>query len=218
MSMINDALRRAQAAQPQPPPPPMAPVPPRPVEPAQHARHNLGLMVPVSLAMVALFALLFVWQWAQRARHATELQEARALVAPTAPATIAPESTTTVPEAPASAPQPTPVPPPQANPALDTTGADEVPAATPPKPPPPSLTRKDESELTQPAAIAAPVPKPTPLRLQAIVFNPKRPSALINSKTLFVGDKLGDARVVAIGKNSATLVGGGRTNVLILPD
>jgi hypothetical protein len=50
------------------------------------------------------------------------------------------------------------------------------------------------------------------------VFNPKRPSAQINGKTLFIGDKLGDSRVVAIGQESATLVGAGKTNVLILPE
>jgi hypothetical protein len=41
---------------------------------------------------------------------------------------------------------------------------------------------------------------------------------MISGKTLFVGDKLGDLRVVAIDKESATLVGGGQTNVLSLPE
>ena len=218
MSMINDALRRAQAAQPQPPPPPMAPVPPRPVEPEQHTRHNLGLIVPASLAVVALFALLFVWQWAQRARNAADPQEARALAVPAAPASVAPEPATPVAVAPAPVPQPAPAPQPQPGPDLDTTGADEVAAAAPPEPTTPSLPSNTDHEHTQPVAAAVPARPPTPLRLQAIVFNPKRPSAFINGKTLFIGETLGDARVVAIGKNSATLVGGGRTNVLILPE
>jgi hypothetical protein len=54
--------------------------------------------------------------------------------------------------------------------------------------------------------------------LQAIIFNPKRPSAMIGGKTLFIGDKVGDLRVVAIDKNSATLAGGGQTNVLTLAE
>jgi hypothetical protein len=41
---------------------------------------------------------------------------------------------------------------------------------------------------------------------------------MIGGKTLFVGDKLGDLRVVAIDKESATLVGAGQTNVLSLPE
>jgi hypothetical protein len=79
------------------------------------------------------------------------------------------------------------------------------------------VATEQESEATNSAAITPP-PKPAPLRLQAIIFNPKRPSALISGKTLFIGDKLGDSRVVAIDQDSATLVGGGKTNVLSLPE
>lgn len=57
--------------------------------------------------------------------------------------------------------------------------------------------------------------KPAP-KLQAVVFDPKHPSAIISGKTLFVGDKMGDLRVVKITRESATLVGGGQTNLLVL--
>jgi hypothetical protein len=67
---------------------------------------------------------------------------------------------------------------------------------------------------------AAPPEEPSPatpaIRLQAIVFHPTRPSAMINGKTLFVGDMLGEMRLVAISRESATLVGGGQTNLLTL--
>jgi len=53
-------------------------------------------------------------------------------------------------------------------------------------------------------------------KLQAVVFDPKRPSAIISGKSVFVGDKLGDLRVVAITQESVKLVGGGQTNVLVL--
>jgi len=83
----------------------------------------------------------------------------------------------------------------------------------------PAVAKAPENEATNSVAIApAPPPKAAPLRLQAIVFNPKRPSALISGKTLFIGDRLGDAHVVAIDRESATLVGGGRTNILSLPE
>jgi hypothetical protein len=218
MSLINDALRRAQAAQPQPPPPPLAPVPPRPLEPVRHARHNLGLMVPVSLAILALFALLFVWQWAQRARNATELQEARALTAPIATASIAPQPASPMLAMTPPPAQPTSMPQPQTLPAPVADGPNNPAAAAPTNQPGPSLAQDQKSDRTNAAVIVPPAPKPAPLRLQAIVFNPKRPSALINGKTLFVGDKLGDARVVGIGQNSATLVRAGKTTVLILPE
>jgi len=55
-------------------------------------------------------------------------------------------------------------------------------------------------------------PQPPPLRLQAIFLNPSRPSALINGKTLFIGSRLGDAKLVAIGQETA-----GQTNILSLP-
>jgi len=57
--------------------------------------------------------------------------------------------------------------------------------------------------------------KPAP-KLQAVVFDPKRPSAIISGKSVFVGDKFNDLRVVAINQESVTLVGGGQTNVLVL--
>jgi hypothetical protein len=67
-----------------------------------------------------------------------------------------------------------------------------------------------------PATEAAP-PKPAPLRLQAIVYNPARPSAVISGKTLFLGDRIGEFRVVAISQESVSLAGGGQTNILNLP-
>jgi hypothetical protein len=62
----------------------------------------------------------------------------------------------------------------------------------------------------------APLPAPPAIRLQAIVFHPTRPSAMINGKTLFLGDMLGEMQLVAIGRESATLVGAGQTNLLTL--
>jgi hypothetical protein len=53
-------------------------------------------------------------------------------------------------------------------------------------------------------------------KLQAIVFDPKRPSAIISGKSVFIGDKIGDLRVLAITQESVTLVGGGQTNLLVL--
>src|SRR5580765_1287437 len=53
-------------------------------------------------------------------------------------------------------------------------------------------------------------------KLQAVVFDPRRPSAIISGRSVFVGDKLGDLRVTAITQESVTLAGGGQTNVLAL--
>ena len=53
-------------------------------------------------------------------------------------------------------------------------------------------------------------------KLQAVVFDPKHPSAIISGRSVFVGDKVNDLRVVAISQESVTLAGGGQTNVLVL--
>jgi hypothetical protein len=71
---------------------------------------------------------------------------------------------------------------------------------------------KDQTTNSAPTAEPE-LPKPPPLKLQGIVFS-KRPSAVINGKTFFVGDRLREFRVVAITPETAILTSGGRTNVL----
>jgi len=216
MSLINDALKRAKEAQGRAPAPPSTQMQFRPVEPAQRARHGLGLLLPAALAFAAVLALFCVWQWAQE-RTSAEPREARARTPRAAPAAtpsppVAPSSAAVAEAAQASSPtEPSP------RPDAVTEVANLIPVAAPTTPASPPLVQEQESSDTSSAATASPpLPKPTPLRLQAIVFNPKRPSVLINGKTLFVGEKLGDARVVAIDQESATLVGGGKTTVLTL--
>ena len=210
MSLINDALRRAKEAQDDVPLPTSRDLPFRPIEPAQQrARRGLGLLLPGALAVVALLSLLFVWQWTQ----------ARMGVTPTTvnarttrvPLTTAPAAALATRPAPVQAP---PAPSSPATGAVATLAADAASA-----PSDDSIDDMQESEATDPPAMTASTPpKPAPLRLQAIVFNPKRPSAMINGKTLFIGDKLGDLRVVAIDKESAILAGAGRTNILTLSE
>jgi hypothetical protein len=54
------------------------------------------------------------------------------------------------------------------------------------------------------------------LKLQAITFNPARPSAIVSGKTVFVGDRFREFRVLKIGVDSITLVNETQTNVLTL--
>lgn len=209
MSLINDALRRAKDAQ-QQAPLPQPDLPFRPIEPAQQrTRRGLGLLLPVMLALVACLALL-LWQWVRVSNAGVPIEVA----ARTAPAPVA--ANTAMPIAPAQAEppaQPAPLPAPVVaaaetvaadapNDAADATGAG---------------ASEDASTNAAPVAVLAP-PQPAPLRLQGIVFHPRRPSAMINGKIVFVGDKIRDFRVLAIDKDTATLVGGGQTNVLSLPE
>ncbi len=96
-----------------------------------------------------------------------------------------------------------PEPPPASAP-LDTppVGTNSpVPASTNDVPPPP-----------QP-----PKPPAPPFKLQGIFYRPSRPAALVNTKTVYVGDKVGAAKVKAITQESVTLEIGGQTLVLTLP-
>ncbi len=211
MSLINDALKRAKDAQQDAPAPTDSGPPLRPVDTEILVRHGVGLAIPIALALVAMLILFFVWQYAPRRNAgketsvaATETQvRARTLseqnpVENSKPAALAAteqgaSQTTTVKasttETPASSAVPQPV---------DSTGvvakAETNSAAGPPLEP----------------------PKPPLPKLQGIVFDPKKPSAVINGKTLFIGERIVGFRLVAIAQDSATLVGGGQTNVLTL--
>jgi hypothetical protein len=69
------------------------------------------------------------------------------------------------------------------------------------------------------APAATPVVKPAfpALTVQGIYFRKVNPSALINGRTIFVGETIHNARVVAIRKESVVVVFKGQTNVLYLP-
>lgn len=59
-----------------------------------------------------------------------------------------------------------------------------------------------------------PVIEPEPMKLQAIIYNPARPSAIINGTTMFIGDSYKGQCLVSLTPTSAQLVGSGRTNLL----
>jgi len=195
MSLINDALKRAQQVQHQSPPPSTASTHLRPIEPQQRIRHSVGFALPIAFALVALCVLFFVWEMAQKSK-------------PTTPADFVAQATTPA--------NPVPSPSPNNPPTVQSTPLSQ--AAVPIVPPEPTNTTalgSPESGQSAPEQVPAP-PKPAPLRLQALVWNPARPSAIVNGKTLFIGDKFGDMRVAVIDQQSITLAGGGHTNVLTL--
>jgi hypothetical protein len=55
------------------------------------------------------------------------------------------------------------------------------------------------------------------VKLQGIFFHPTKPAAMISGNTVYIGDQIGKWRVVAIDQHTATLAGGGVTNILKLP-
>ena len=178
MSLVNDALRRAQDAQKKGQP--AAPGPQlRPAEPVAEKR-GMGIWVPVVIAIVAVAGLILVWQNRQKAEARQPLAEPK----PAAPVATIPE--TKPPVQPTVAPAPAPVP---AAPAVAT----ETPAPAP--------------------VVSAPAPQ---LKLQAIFYAPGHSSAIINGKTVRVGDNFRGFRVAALTQTSATLVSATQTNVMTL--
>jgi hypothetical protein len=200
MSLINDALKRAKQSQAPQTPPPEAHLHFRPVETEAVIRRGFGLLLPVTLALIALLGLFFVWELAHKPGATSPQPElvVRAVSLPPAPALPVQPPPPIVSEAAPATPATS-----QAPPAASTPDPAETAPATPP-------------EVTTVADDPPAPPKPAPLRLQGIVFDPARPSAMISGKTLFVGDKVGEFRVGAISQDSATLFKDGQTNVLEL--
>jgi hypothetical protein len=207
MSLVNDALKRAKAAQKSSEPPAAAGPALRPADPHPGTRLGVGITVPAIFALLALIGLFWVWRNAQTAFPTSAAARTPAAVpAPgsaDAGADLSSDSTlrshvknevTTLPAGLEALP--------------GTTGKEAGPVAFSPLTPEP------------PGAIAAPAATrtaPAPLRLQAIFYEPSQPSAMIRGKTVMVGDTVEHARVVAITDTSVTLVDEGRTNILTLP-
>jgi hypothetical protein len=199
MSLINDALRQARQAQPANPAPANGP-PLTPVEPV-HRPGGSTLALPMIIAVVLAVAVALLWIYF---RTGSDVLMVRASSHPQTSVEVA-------------RPQP-PAPSLAAIPAT-------TPAATPtPVPPVNAVATNTNAPANEPAAnvpaVAEP-PKALPpvYRLQSIFFRAKNPSAVINGKTLFLGSRVGDARIVAIDQESATIVtSAGQTNVLLLSD
>jgi hypothetical protein len=70
--------------------------------------------------------------------------------------------------------------------------------------------------VTNFVAEAAPAPTFPTLKLQGIFWRPSRPSAVINGKSLFIGEKVERATVKAIDEESVTVTWNGEERVLTL--
>jgi hypothetical protein len=68
-----------------------------------------------------------------------------------------------------------------------------------------------------PTNVVAAAPTFPTLKLQGVIWNPRRPSAVINGKSLFVGEKVERAIVTAIEQDSVKVTWNGEERVLTLP-
>lgn len=192
MSLINDALKRAKQTQ-QENPPSTPPLEFRPVEPGQkeHRRTAL-LMVGLALVVIALVGLggALVWYVAQSKETALPVA-ARVVDAPLAPLA-----------------QAAPV-------AIAPTNIAEVNEAESIAEP---VELPDEPNTNGVPVVATIVEaiKPPTLKLQGIFFSPSNPSAVVNGRTVYLGDRVNGYRLLAVSPVAVTFANATETNVLSL--
>ncbi len=212
MSLINDALKRAQEAQRKQSPPPMTGAP-------LHSTSRQKSSMPWILAVLVVFALLIAIVGKGLLLRTNKSRVTNEKIASTQ------KQNATQPVAPKKIIVPTPPQPVPVKPVVVQTPVTNVPEVVIEKPAIPTNVAPPPAETNPPAPVAAvEMPQPTDLqslfKLQGIFYRPNRPSAVINGRalfngeTLFVNERVGSARVIAITPDSATVVLGGQTNVL----
>jgi putative nucleotidyltransferase with HDIG domain len=143
-----------------------------------------------------ILGLLVFWFMLEQNSKRSDLVYARtqpSQAAPVAPAP-APEIAPVAPTEPAPS---LPVP----KPAVATAPAETAPAETVPETTTPAATATND-----PLPSVATQPKPPGFRLNGIIYGTARPSAMVNGKTVYVGDQVDGATVVAIGPDIVTLL------------
>ena len=214
MSLINDALKRASQT---PPPSPVPDTAPRAeLRPVEYQRPSALpiILIPVVLLVVLGLAGWFLVKAWKTASHnlaesgsklrvaAREIHDSRA--GPSKPEEVSPAPQTAVPAHAETAP------------------TNDAAAASPLRGTPANANPPAVATAPAPAATEEPIPllPGSPfanLKLQGIFYRLNKPAVVINSKTLYPGDKIGNVKVVAINRESVLLESNGQTNVLTLP-
>jgi hypothetical protein len=194
MSLINEALKRAKQAQQENPPATPA-LEFRPVEPSQSAsRRTTLLIVGMTLVVILILGLAGTLIWfVFKSDRASLPVAARVAEAPLAalPSEVKP------------APAPTPA-------------KEALPAVAPATGQ--KFEHPDEPNTNRVPVVADVVEaiQPPALKLQGIFFSPSHPSAVVNGKTVYLGDRVNGFRLVAVSPVAATFVSATETNVLSL--
>ena len=195
MSLVNDALKRAKEAQQPTPAPPISGPPFKELEKVEDSGN--WITSPITMAVVGFIVLIVVWQSLRRGDEGSRSEGNSTPVA--ARSILTPESDATAVEPPSSTPE-----------AAPGVGLATVPNST-------NGPATELGSATPHEIIPAAPPAPPPLKLQAVIWNPKRPSGMISGATVFVGDKVQDFKVTKITQDSVTLSGSGEVKVLKLP-
>ncbi len=194
MSLINDALKKARESQPADlnataDGPPLRPV--DAVRSSGRREFSFNLLLLLLAGVVLLLAGLFIAEWYQESRVNVRVR-AKAKPWETPDITII-------------------KPPPVVHEPKNT-----LPTMTAPVPAIPQTVAL-VSGLSN-AIAESPAKQETKYKLQSVFYRPVGASAVINGKTVSVGERAQGALVIAIGKESATIVTpSGQTNFLELP-
>ncbi len=207
MSLINDALKRAKETQQNNPPPPPPPLQFRPAEntPERSALPVvIGIVVLVaSIGLVGVFAF-----WLASGRPAPRSAE---------PQTAVPASQSAAPDRPDAMPPPERLPEPAPVVAAPSATQETKPVAATAQASSLVVTNPLPPATNAVVAVAEAVPpKPAAPKLQGIAYRPGRASAVIDGKTVGVGDRVGEYRVSDIGPEKVTLAGADQIVVLSL--
>ncbi len=193
MSLINDALKRAtkaQAATPPTPEPDLEPAPPH------RAVGIPGYFMPVMLCVLSVACWMVIK--GLNGGGMPTLAKVQQLVEPEAIVAQAREPDMEMPPA-----EGVELPVPQNREfALNDAPSASAAAATEPASGASVVTADTEVSVTY--------------KLQGIIYRPSNPSAVVNTRTVFIGDTVGNARVRSITERSVTLEVGGETKVLTM--
>ncbi|EEF57080.1 hypothetical protein [Pedosphaera parvula] len=188
MSLINDALKQAKAAQPTVTAPAEGPA----LRPVERERRPDGtrFLLPALVAVILALAVTLLWIWFHGAVQPGASVRARTVsdAVNVAPAPAIEPARQVV-----AAPTPAQVKP--VEPAALVTG---VPAAT--------AISNTTSNVTETTNTVIAKPEPPIYKLQAIFYNPRHPSAMISGKTVSVGDQVKGAKVISIQQEAVTIV------------
>jgi len=212
MSLINDALKRAKQAQ-QKITPASAAGSLRPAGPARAVNAPRSLLLPILAAamLVSVGSILIVVAFSRGFRSKTDEPLTDLPAASSSkddPGAVAMLSQATADSRATSSS----VPP----------GAFQATQANNAQSPTTVPTVVTQSVLMAKSSNAAPVtltlPEPELPKLQGILFNPARPTAFLNGKSVVVGGRAGEFTVVAITKLAVTVERAGQTNVLVMEE
>jgi hypothetical protein len=222
MSLINDALKRARQVQARPPV--IAAVEPA-LEPAvalARAPIQTRWLIPVGAGLLLLLACWSLSRWWRASQQ--EAAAARAAAQTTNQAAEVMSAVTQLTKEQQAKTAPVRVNPPffsARNVSHPPVASDSALALSAPRSPQAAVLTRAEPTIAN--TVPEPVPPPllaadseTALKLQGIFYRSSRASALINGQTLFVGDEIGGATLVAIERQAVRLLHNGRTNVLKL--